>query len=73
MPKATLEFNLPEENEEFRMASRCSDYYLCLWDIYNVFRSKLKYEDLDEKEYDMYDEFRKKFVEILEDHDVILD
>jgi hypothetical protein len=33
MPKAILEFNLPEENEEYRLATQASKNYCALWDI----------------------------------------
>ena len=33
MAKATLEFNLPEENSEHLMAVKALDFYVTLWDI----------------------------------------
>jgi len=43
--KATLEFDLPEEREEFDMASHAADYYSALCDIDNHLRSIVKYGD----------------------------
>lgn len=44
MAKAILEFNLPEEQEEFEMAARASDYSIALWDIaQDIFRRARKY------------------------------
>lgn len=42
--KAILEFNLPEEQLEFQMASKASDMYAALWDIaQEVFRPARKH------------------------------
>lgn len=44
MPKAILEFNLPEEQEEFNTTSKAGDMHSVLWDLQNqVFRNILKY------------------------------
>ena len=45
--KATLEFNLPEEREEFEMTNRALDYYSQLSNIDNYLRSILKHGDPD--------------------------
>ena len=42
--KATLEFNLPEDKEEFDVASRGMDWALLAWDIDQFIRNKIKYE-----------------------------
>ena len=43
--KATLEFSLPEEREEFEMTNKAVDYYSQLHEIDNYLRSLLKYGD----------------------------
>lgn len=44
MPKAILEFNLPEEQEEFDTAVKAIDYKLALWDIaQDIFRPARKH------------------------------
>ncbi len=43
MPKAILEFQLPEENNEFKLAQRGSDYWTALWDIDQDLRGWLKH------------------------------
>ena len=63
MPKATLSFNLPEEQDEFTLAKNGGKYYCILVDIVNIMRTHKKYdkkledcwEDLEEvmKEFDM--------------------
>lgn len=41
--KATLEFNLPEDNNEYKIASRAIDFYVDLTDISQQIRSFEKY------------------------------
>jgi len=43
--KATLEFILPEDQLEFKHATKAVDYYLTLHDIDHKIRSFLKYND----------------------------
>jgi len=43
--KATLEFTLPEEREEFEMTNKAVDYYSQLHEIDNYLRSLLKHGD----------------------------
>ena len=42
--KAILEFNLPEDKEEFDVASRGMDWALLVLDIDQFIRNKIKYE-----------------------------
>ena len=42
--KATLEFNLPEEEEQFDVATKAMDWVLLAWDIDQFMRNKIKYE-----------------------------
>ena len=45
--KATLEFNLPEETEEFKKCADGSIYYSCLWEFDNFLRSEYKYNNVE--------------------------
>ena len=49
--KAILEFNLPEDEEEFNVAAKSMDWALLAWDIDQSIRSLLKYHHPTE-EYD---------------------
>ena len=49
MPKAILQFNLPEERHEFEVASNGQNYLSALHDLDNYLRSKLKYEELPDQ------------------------
>lgn len=44
--KATIEFSLPDEKEEFEMYSKAGDYYSALIEIDNYCRNKLKHNEL---------------------------
>ena len=44
--KAILEFNLPEDEEQFNAANKGMDWALLTWDIDQLLRNKLKYGDL---------------------------
>jgi hypothetical protein len=42
--KAVLEFNLPEDHQEFECATKAHDLYFVMWDMDQHLRNKLKYE-----------------------------
>lgn len=71
--KATLEFNLPDDQAEFDFAVQGANMYSALFDISQELRTLWKYEELDEKEWDMVERIRNKFFEILDDHQIKLD
>ena len=43
--KAILEFNLPADEEQFDAANRGMDWALVAWDMDQLLRNKLKYEE----------------------------
>lgn len=47
MPKAVLEFNLPEEEAEFQIALTGNAARTVLWELDNMLRGMVKYEDKD--------------------------
>ena len=44
--KAILEFNLPEDEEQFNAANKGMEWALVVWDIDQLLRKKLKYGNL---------------------------
>ena len=42
--KAILEFDLPEDKEEFEVASKAMDWSILAWDIEQYIRNRLKYQ-----------------------------
>jgi len=71
--KATLKFNLPEDQAEFDFAVQGSNMYSALWDISQELRTLWKYEELKQEEWDMVERIRNKFYEILDENQIKLD
>ncbi|MCK5535405.1 MAG: hypothetical protein KAI79_01185 [Bacteroidales bacterium] len=76
--KAILEFDTsePEQNRELKLAIKAEDMSIALWDIDQMFRNILKYENiahegyLTEEEYDVVEKLRKDFNDLLEERDI---
>jgi len=65
--KAILEFNLPEDEEQFDVASRGVDWALIVWDIDQLLRKKLKYEEHVRDTRNTLEELRKTLNDMLAD------
>ena len=66
--KATLEYNLPDDQEDFNYATNGFNYYHALYEFDQWLRSEYKYNGKE----DMY-EVREKLREIILDNNVKLD
>ena len=66
--KATLEFNLPEDRDDFNYANNGFNYYMALVEMDQWLRSEYKYNDKE----DMY-EVREKLREIILENNVKID
>lgn len=66
--KATLEFNLPDDKEDFDYATNGFNYYMALVEMDQWLRSEYKYNGKE----DMY-EVREKLNEIISDNNVKID
>lgn len=74
MPQATLTFNLPEEESEFRTALNGGRYSLALGEIIKEFRDTLKYrDDLTKTQRAVYEELQTKIHRIIEDNRISFD
>ena len=73
--KAIIEFELPEDQEEYQMANDASKMYMALWDIRQLFRSKLKYnsDGLNDEQLEQWEAMRGDFFDILDNNDLKLD
>jgi hypothetical protein len=73
--KAIIEFELPEDQEEYQMANNASKMYTALWDIRQLFRSTLKYNKtgLNDEQLQQWEAMRGEFFDILENNDLKLD
>lgn len=70
--KATLEFQLPEERDQFEAASQADNIRGCLWDIMEELRRRLKYEELPEEAHKALASFAETAHEIVMDRGVSL-
>ena len=66
--KATLEFNLPDDQEDFKHATNGFNYYMALVEMDQWLRAEYKYNDNEE----MY-EARVKMRQIISDNNVEID
>ena len=66
--KATLEYNLPEDRDDFNYANNGFNYYMALVEMDQWLRSEYKYNGKEE----MY-EVREKLREIIFENNVKLD
>lgn len=46
MPKATLSFNLPEEQSEYQTTANAGKYQGVIWDYIQYLRQCIKYDDI---------------------------
>lgn len=68
MPKYKLEFNIPEEKDEFELASHGSDIWGALWDISQEMRNYLKHDSMYfESPQEAVEYFRKRINEEIND------
>jgi hypothetical protein len=63
MSKAILEFNLPEENNEFNLANRGLEYYCAIWNALQKVREIIKYREISEETENALEEVREILLE----------
>ncbi len=68
--KAVLEFNLPEDQDDFDTATNGWKYRSVLCDIDNFLRSKLKYEELPPVEDIGYEKARTELWNLINEHNI---
>ena len=74
--KATLEFNLPEDQIEFGFATNGSKWWNVCWQMDQWLRAQYKYmpdEKYSKEKYDAYYEAREKLFELMQENGVSLD
>ena len=64
--KAVLEFNLPDDKEEFAVATKAMDWALLAWDLDQMIRSLLKYHP-EEYDHKALDHIREEIHNIMEE------
>ena len=65
--KAILEFDLPEEEEQFNAANKGMDWAHVAWDIDQLLRKKLKYEEHTRDARKILEDLRKTLNDMLID------
>lgn len=73
MPKATLQFNLPEEQSEFNDAINASKVKGMLWDFSQQLREWYKYHHNFQNADDALDKIREEFYRLLNEHNIDMD
>lgn len=71
--KLTLEYTLPEENQDYEVAMNGSKYLGVLQELDNYLRSQLKYTQLTDEQFLVTEAIRSKLYELLNDTGVTID
>lgn len=71
--KATLEFNLPDDQYEYELANKGGAMYHVLWEIKSELRSMLKYGDLPDAQYEIVEKIQDFLISSLNDNEINLD
>ena len=71
--KATIEYNLPDDQFEYDCAISSTRYWSALTEIKEELRAIWKYEELKENQFEMVERIREKFFEILTENEINLD
>ena len=70
MSKATLEFSLPEELDDFELAMDGAKYAAAIFEIMSHMRNAIKYEELPEPTHEYITKLRAEFFRILDSLDL---
>lgn len=71
--KAVLEFDLPEENQDFTDAINGRNYRSCIWEYDQLLRSEIKYKELPEETRQAYKFCREQLRKILMDDNIYIE
>jgi len=73
--KAILEFDLPEDQDDYHIHFQSNNMYISLHDMQQFLRQKTKYanDDVSDEALNAYEECREYFNGVLIDNDVSLD
>ena len=73
--KAILEFNLPEDDHEFEMATKGYKFHSVLWEMDQYLRSKIKYapDDMSDDTLNTLEQCRSQLHEFMGSYNVSFD
>jgi hypothetical protein len=63
--KATIEFNLPDDQHEFELMNEAPKMFCALIEIERMLRRWYKYETLNQSQYDIVEKIRDEFNDII--------
>ena len=63
--KATIEFNLPDDQHEFELMNDAGKMFYALIEIERMLRRWYKYETLNQSQYDIVEKIRDEFNDII--------
>lgn len=70
--KATIEFNLPEEQAEHYCAIKGTDMLNVLWELKAELRSMRKYQELKENQFEIVEKIEDFLIQSLNEHEINL-
>lgn len=73
MPKVTIKFTLPEEENEYKIMSQSSKTQRFLWDFSQQLRAWQKYHHDFKDANDALDKIREEFYRLINEHNINLD
>lgn len=73
MPKVTFEFNLPEEQREYEVASQATKMQSFLWEYSQQLRAWYKYGHQFKDANDALNKIREEFYRLLNEEEVNID
>jgi hypothetical protein len=71
--KAVLEFDLPEDQDDFQAAINGNNYKSAIWNFDQLLRSEMKYKELSDQTYKAYKYCREELRKILEEDNLFIE
>ena len=71
--KAVLEFDLPEDQDDFQSAINGNNYKSAIWNFDQLLRSEMKYKELSDETYKAYKYCRDELRKILEEDNLFIE
>jgi hypothetical protein len=73
--KATLTFNLPEDQQDFELANNASKMYNVLWKMNQYLRTNTKYapDSMSEDTYNTFQQCREQLMEFMNEDNINFD
>lgn len=70
MPIAIYLLKLPEEQHELEEIQKAGSYHAAFGDLWNKLRSKVKYEDVSDEEFKVYQQVKDWIGELCQEYDL---